>query len=583
MADFDLGAIVASSLKSNEGGGTTQISGRVQSPANIDALTKILQTATGVAAAEGAKQKLIEQTEGQIATARAANFTSEAAANTQAAGAEARLTTAQTEADRQAQLEDAATKNAAGLDIAGVLGKSITAINQHYDDATANLDAATKQQGISLGSVLNGMNTFGDWWDAKVTHPASVYEDKAKLELAAASAESDRIKQLQGIVSGQVQLNKATEVTLYEGAAADAATVNANKFITAANTAQEQSLATGAQYAQSIMAASQHTEMAAHSLGTLATSIWNSKRQWESLGLKNLDPEATAGYIRVALKTLGRPDADLYTSQYIKQISNNPAAKALMDTLASSGTQLVGAQMVSPDQPLPSVFGTPAEAYTLFSKLNAKLPTGTEQFQTRLNTLAIGTDKGAGGVGLAKPAEQQANINANVINYVDGLMGASGDIDSSEYGKPSLAPLISMASMNSPTTAKFTSTILKPLASANPNVDAKTLLAAVESSPLSENEKIAGLVAYANAASAQVDAVRRPQLAGFPAAASLPYSANLPTGSLFGGHTKVNLKDEKSVRDYLFRRGMYNKAKTNSVTILDAAASNIIAGQEQPK
>lgn len=577
---FDLAGIVSSSLKASESTGGTSVSAKVQSPANLDTLTQILQTATGAVAAESAKQKLVLETEGKIAAARAELATSTAGTKTAAALATGKLTEAQVAADYETQLKNKSLRETAGLDVAGVLGNSIKAINERTDSYVKNVELARHQGDMTVGAMLRGNATFSEWYDAKFSHPASGYEEHAATDATVIAAEANRIKELQGIVSGQAQINKATEVTLYAGAAADAQTVAAEKLMTEANSARESALAIGADYATRIMSASQHKQATAYQTGSLALGVENAKRQWALLGAKDKDPAVLAGYVRVAMKSLGRPDADLYTAQYVGEYkSMNPKQGAMIDTLANAGMQLVGHQLSNADSPLPPVFGSPAEAYTLLSTVNGKLPQGSEKFQSRLMTLAAGTDRDSAG-GAVKPADQAARINGAASMYVDEVVR---DTDSSEYGQPVLAPLTEMASMNTPEVSSFTAKILRPLAAANPTVSAEVLLAAVKSSDLPESVKIAGLIAYANSASAQIDALGRPQLVGLPAASALPYTATASSGSLFGSKINVNLKDEKSVRDYLFKTKMYQKAKTNSLTIVDAAAATIIAGKEKPQ
>ncbi len=583
MADpttLDLSQIISSSLKTSESSPVQNISVGGSNKPDLDKLTEISQQFTGAMAAQSAVQKNLQGVERSIAEMRQANIGAELTAQKAAEPAILATTKAEAEANLKTQQENLAFKTTAGLNALApdsVLNKSIEEINLAHDRAKELLNAAEIRQSATFGDVLSGKTSFGTFFHDKVIDPAAKYTELAKSELAIAKNESDRIADLQSKYLGQAQVNSSSAERLTTNAVSDSLAIKSAELARTSGALQEHAMAIGAESTKAAMQESQHKEIAAHNQATLDVSIENSKRQWESLGLKTPDPAVLAGYIRVGLKVIGRPDADTYTAERVKEMMKvgTPEIKKFIQDFAASGSQAVGHNAMTPNDPLPALFGSPGQVQKILEDYRGKLPTGTEQFQQQLAVLSIGMDKQADGT-LVKPEQRIANINAAAANWIE--TSVKRDTDNSPYGKPHLPTIVSMASMNTPEIKDFTQQVLKPLAISNETLDGKLILSAAFGSTLPQNKIIAGLVAYKRATAALVDSTRNPQLLGLPSAASLPYTVNAPTGSLFGTHQKIDIGSEKDLADYFLRKTLYKKAMQNSTTLIGAAASSTMIG-----
>ncbi len=134
-----------------------------------------------------------------------------------------------------ARENEQAAQNAKSLEITGDnindpnsrIYKQMQISNQHVDAAQASLESYMKKAQMSLGSVIFGDTSLGDFVDAKIVHPGKVDLEQAKIHASIAASAEGNIKEIQDRYTGALQSNKAIASVLHQASEADARIVAA--------------------------------------------------------------------------------------------------------------------------------------------------------------------------------------------------------------------------------------------------------------------------------------------------------------------------------------------------------------------
>jgi hypothetical protein len=526
------------------GGAGVSVSASSSGGVDLKSLDAIGRSITAVAGAESVKAAGLEQMQTAAADMQSKLLSSAAVQSQVAADAQGRLTEQATTAKLSAQGENTALKDQ--VDLASQLSMSIKTIAEAADSATMNVMRAKQANNTTLGSVLRGENTFGQWVDTTFVKGAEDYVTDAKADAEVVRLQTTKVQNLQAIYTGQAPINEAAQQHLGASAAADAAMVATQALSLKATELQKEAISTLANHTKELMQNSNTRYQQELGEGNTRIALEHAKRSWAAFAAKAEDNiDSYTSIVNAGRKFYSLPEL---TADQIKTLRNNPVNKQVLDTLGFTGASLVGAS-ADPSQPMPNAVGSPGE-FTVMRELTRGAPIqGTERIADLMDGYMATMPANMSGKAYT-PAQKSEYLNSKFTAYKAGIV----DVDADPiFGQPNIQDVASMARLNTPELVPFTNKVLKPLAASGQYMPMAAVVDAAVKSGLDPVLVNLGIGEYAKAAKEYVAVTRKHYAIG--AEAPRGYKARVQS-ALGLTKTTVDFTDEKARTDYLFKRGM---------------------------
>lgn len=536
----------------------TQTNTSVSAGANADTIAAaVTDMGQAIAYQAGVKKKAAEA-QGKV-DAILSDVADKAAQQMNTVGAaQQRVTAAQGQDALAAQQQKQALFTREGLDATdptSTLSTAIDEFNTAHARTRALLAEAQRRDTMSIGDIFKGTHSVGEYLDAKLINPADQYLDMAKQEAAVANDSANQVAGLENMYTNASSAYDALHPNLTAGIVADKAVVAAAEFTKQATQFQIDSLIRQSKNFETIISNSTADANTYVAMTRERIQGENAKRMWAAQSSKTLAPEEGAKFARIGLQGMGIPGAENLSSQLMKEMENNPLAKARFNDLVYQGMLIAGAAQ-DPTAPLPNLYGTPGEAALTLEVNRGKLPQGSEGLNDLLLKWSGDNQNNPMTNKPYKPNEKVAAINAAQTQWIENN---KKDLDSTvAYGHVPLQGIVASAAFNTPEMAPAKAA-LTALSSSLKTAPLDMVTDAILGTDMPDALKIKAILNYGNQAALQGDSLHKPQIIGMPTAASLGYTGYVKTGSVFGGKMSLNAFDEKQVTDFVFKRGLAKK------------------------
>lgn len=566
--DLDPSQLIFPDLYGGVGGQGQQYAGQgpqipTADPGIVHAITSALSAAVSASQSD-VQANLAKQA--TITAQRQIGDETQSAVYNNAGAAAGREASAKATGEVQVDNADAAAQQATGTDITdptSPINNSIAAFNTYMGVAQSKEQELLRAQGVTFLGALLGNNSMSDWVNKTFVNTPDMLADQANTALDLAKNAASSINEMQTVYTNQANINASAAKMYSNTHAADASTVAAAQWQEAALRAQDTALATGsaqlgAVIHQDNVNSNTAISVAADNLRAQSLLMRASKGNVNAADLEQLRQRVVLG-----MQSVNNPAYKTITSQDLGTMVKNPALRSKLAYFENLGMTLQGNNMLGNTELPSNLFGDSAgeSAVNLHMAGVQGAPTGQEQVFSKLEELQASagnlTPKGLP----MRPIDKVTAINQRTSAWLNSTDMTSNSTEDPVYGQFS-APATVAAMQNSsdiknnPVLAGAVKTILQPLAK---NVKTGYIPAqmVVDSISGAQNltlpQKTALIKSYFSKGSQVNGAIKRPQTVGLPHQSKIKPTATLSGDSMFGGKIPVDLSDEKSISDYMYR------------------------------